>query len=571
MIRQTKFFASILCIVLIPASRLAGQDPFDLDEIRVVAPFEPSISDAFKITLNPSIDDTLDLKLDFTYLIQPKKILSLFELEPISPARMRGEPLTKLYRGFLKGGYGSYNTPYFEGFYNSLRSNNGSVGVHLKHHSSGGGIPEVAHNAYSENLARINGQRFFRNNNLDAGVGYERNVLHYYGFKRDDFEENSPVLDSIDKLTNNDIMQQFGLLSAHTAFGSNHADSARFRHLNRLDYHWLSDHFDAAEHHGHYQAHLGRDIAADPFNLADKQYFSLDMGAEYLHSMNLTDTANTYLIGLQPRLWSRYQNFQFYIGVNATFQIDTVSFFRAYPLVGAELNIVRNRLVAFIENSGHTEKHSMLTLHQVNPFINTSANPYAFMNVKYDVGGGLKGAIGDIIGYSLSLKRASIDNHPFFVNDTSTLLNNKFSVIYDNVSRFHIRANISAKFGERFYTTLTANHYQYSLENEMEAWHTPESTFSAHLKYNIQDKIILSSDVMARSQTYGRVFDSEGMPTAAIAHPFHVDANFGIEYRYTKRLSVFLNFSNVGNRSLERWMQYPSQGFNFLGGASFAF
>jgi len=239
-------------------------------------------------------------------------------------------------------------------------------------------------------------------------------------------------------------------------------------------------------------------------------------------------------------------------------------------LLGAELNIISNKLNAFIQLSGNTEKHSMLSLKGVNPFLNTNI-PYAFMNVKTDVGGGIKGAIGDIIGFSLSVNRAVIENHPFFVNDTSFVLNNRFSVVYDNVSRFNVRGNISAKFGERFSAAVTADHYQYGLTNETEAWHTPLNTISGSLRYSLQNKIIFSTEVFTRSKTVGRVFDENGEQSSAVAHPFHADINFGLEYRYTKNLSVFLNFSNVSNKSFERWLNYPTQRFNFLGGASFSF
>lgn len=570
MIRFTIIFLTTAYLMMLSSVRLPAQDPFDLDEVKVVAPYEPSISDAFMITLNPRIEDTLDITLDFAYSIQPRKIATSFELEPISPARMRGEPLTKLYRGLVKGGLGNYSTPYFEGFYNTLRSNNGSLGIHLKHHSSGGGIPDVAHNAFSNNFAAVQGQKFFRNNSLGGDLNYDRQVVHYYGFQRDDYAEDPVMLNFIDSLSNDDLRQQFDLLSANISFGTNQADSSRFRHTNGFGYRWLKDRFETTEHHILYNGHIGQNIAADPFGMADKQYFSLDVAGEFLNSTNRLDTSNTWLIGAQPRLWSRYNIFQFYIGVNAVFQIDTISYFRAYPLLGVQLDIMKNRLVAFLQLSGNTEKHSLQSLRQINPFVK-SGSSFAFMNIKSDIGGGLKGALGDIIGYSLSLNRAVIENHPFFVNDTASVLNNTFAVVYDDVSRFNLRANISAQFGERFSAMVTANHYQYGLSNESEAWHTPANTISAHVKYNIQDKIIFTSDVFARSETYGRVFNGQGDPTAVIAHPFHVDVNFGVEYRYTKKLSVFLNFANVGNNALERWLNYPSQGFNFLGGAAFSF
>ncbi len=157
-----------------------AQPPLNLDEIRVVAPYQPTLSDAFMIQMNPRIDDTLHIPLKFTYQVLPGKLRLAYRPDPIIPARMRGEPIPRLYRGHIRGGYGTQSTPYFEGFFHSLRSNEHALGLQLRHLSSGGGIEGFGPSAFSDNEARVNASRFFRRNTLDASLGYTRNVLHYY-------------------------------------------------------------------------------------------------------------------------------------------------------------------------------------------------------------------------------------------------------------------------------------------------------------------------------------------------------------------------------------------------------
>ena len=53
-------------VMLIASAPLFGQRPMDIEEIRVVAPYQPTVSDAFKINDNPRIDDTLQGKPSFT-------------------------------------------------------------------------------------------------------------------------------------------------------------------------------------------------------------------------------------------------------------------------------------------------------------------------------------------------------------------------------------------------------------------------------------------------------------------------------------------------------------------------
>jgi len=49
------------------------------------------------------------------------------------------------------------------------------------------------------------------------------------------------------------------------------------------------------------------------------------------------------------------------------------------------------------------------------------------------------------------------------------------------------------------------------------------------------------------------------------------DANLGLEYRYTKKLSAFINFNNIGAVRYQRWEDYPTQRFNVLGGLTYSF
>ena len=49
------------------------------------------------------------------------------------------------------------------------------------------------------------------------------------------------------------------------------------------------------------------------------------------------------------------------------------------------------------------------------------------------------------------------------------------------------------------------------------------------------------------------------------------DANLNVEYRYTKRLSAFVQFNNIGGINFEKYKDYPTQGFNVWCGLTYAF
>jgi hypothetical protein len=577
--RFSTIYIHLTCVFIILPSLFvlhAQAQEMDFEEVKVIAPYEPTISDAFKITFNPNIEDTMKVNIAFDYRINPQAIPVKFNMEPLTAARMRGEPLNKLYNGYVKAGLGSYVTPYGEAFYNTLRSNEYHYGVHLKHLSSAGQIDQYGDTGYSDNRINLFGKRFIRNHTLHAGLDYQRNMVHYYGFMPDTIRASAPLL--MDSLSKKDYRQRFNFVSPRIELSSNYLDSTKLQHRFNLQYHFLGDRYDASEQRVAFGTTLQKTLREDPMGFAEKQTFHLDLGVDYFNNRTLADTAHTALFKIAPTLSATFKDFDFYVGINASIQSDTASYMRFYPLAGAQIALINDVLFAYASLSGELTKNNMRELTMVNPFMQTSV-PYAFMNKKSEIRGGFKGSISSFAAYNISISNSTIENHPFFVTDFSNPLENQFMIVYDDIRLFNFRTEVFSNVGERLKVRFASDYFQYTLDNELQPWHEPTLKITLNLRYNIQDKIILSADAYARNSVYARINNPEYHPVnnpdlpykSEEIHGFHVDANIGVEYRYTKILSVFLNLNNVQNQSLERWYNYPSHRFNVLGGVTYAF
>lgn len=566
LIPRILMFSSL--VMLMDTTLVYGQRPIDIEEIRVVAPYQPTVSDAFKINDNPRIDDTLQARSTFVYSIRPRGLNTRFELEPLTAARMRGEPLAKLYQGHIRGGFGNYTTPYAEAFYNSLRSETYALGLHLKHRSSSGGLKDYGYNGYSDNLAHVYGKRFFGTNALQGGLRFDRNVIHYYGFKPGDYE-GTPIEPILDDMTSKDFRQRINQLNANIDFAGNRPDSARINFQSGLEYNWLTDRYHAVENNIRFKGKIGREFE-DPFATLDQLYFGLDLGTDFFSNRNPADTISNALISIFPKAMAKYQGLRLFAGIDINVQADTASYFRVYPSIGFEARLIDRYLIIQSEFSGGMQRHSLRELLRENPFM-TSSVPLAFQNTKMEIAAGIRGSFSDQFAYNLGLVSSRIENFPFFVTDTTSLLLNEFTLAYDNIRRMHVRGELFGQFGSRFNVRLSANYFQYNPEVELEAWHMPALVLGLNTKYSMQDKIILTADLSSRDKAYGRIFNELGNPEAIQLYNWHIDANLGIEYRYTRVLSFFLNFQNITNQSLERWMNYPSQKLNIMGGATWSF
>ncbi|HDP54735.1 MAG TPA: hypothetical protein ENN24_03505, partial [Bacteroidetes bacterium] len=65
-----------------------AQDDKLTKEVQVVRPYEPTISDAFKINELPKVDDTISVSPSFSYNLTMRPVAINFDVNPIPPARM---------------------------------------------------------------------------------------------------------------------------------------------------------------------------------------------------------------------------------------------------------------------------------------------------------------------------------------------------------------------------------------------------------------------------------------------------------------------------------------------------
>ena len=104
----------------------------------------------------------------------------------------------------------------------------------------------------------------------------------------------------------------------------------------------------------------------------------------------------------------------------------------------------------------------------------------------------------------------------------------------------------------------------------------PQVKLTLSANYNLRDKILLKVDLFYIDNQYAKTFvtdttSSTGRKPVATELKGVFDANLGLDYRYTKKLGFFLNFNNIANYRYSRWSNYPTQGFNLMGGLSYSF
>ena len=554
-----KLFSKVIIMLLlsIVINKVSFAQPGVIDNtVVVVAAYEPTISDAYKITFNPTMKDTVFETPKLSYGIESNSINTSITLDPIKAAKVVGEPVTKLYKNLIEAGFGNYTTPYFELFANSTRSKTDAFGAHIKYLSSTSSIKDYTSSDYSDLNMEVYGNKYLKKSTLDGEVFFSRDALNYYGYDHNDAALSNSIKDT---------KQRYALIGLNTSYYSNYVDSNSLDYKLTLGYSNLSDFYKSSENN----VKLGLDVDQNLklFKLANRQAIGLKADLDYYNNSTAGTTANTALVKLQPFVSAHLNEYMLYAGLSVNFVTGTESKLYIYPVIEGSLAVIPKVLKVFAGIKGEVTRNSFKSLSDENPYIETNT-PLGYANNKFEFYGGVHTSLTKTIDFTARLSTKSIDGFPLFVNDTNTGNTNKFTVVYDNITVFNINSEIQWRTSEKVTLLAVANWNQYST-NQIEAWHRPTLDAKFSVYYNISNKIITHLDIFAFDKMYARTFN-KGVAEASTINGM-VDFNMGIEYRINKIFSAFVNLNNFGTTQYYNFYNYPTQRFNMLAGLTYAF
>ena len=570
-------YISIFCALLIGISgALAQGDGNSFDQTQIITGDRTlSVEKAFKISETPNPIDIPVNVGNIKYQLLPKRPATALTVIPIEPARIKvREPLEQLYKGFVKGGAGTYATPYLEAYYTSGRERDLAYGVHLKHLSSNTSINNVAFSGYSENSMSVWGKKVFKEHSLQSKLGFDRNVFHYYGFDPQDQE-----------IEKEDIRQRFNLLTLENRWKSYYRDSSRVNHDVGFDVYHLGDRFDANE--------LGFKATADFRAYRGANYFTLNSGFDLVNykaagisafefmndSLDITtgaiDNSNAILFAV-PRILLRAKGLRASIGLGLYGQFDNQARFYAFPDAEVSYALFNNIFIPYLGINGKVNRNSYRSITEQNPFVLSQIGLENSIT-RFNVFGGVRGSISDHISFNTQVGFNKTDNTPLFVNDTLLSRENRFSVVYDEVSTFTMMGELTYQNNKKWHAGVRAEIYSYSTGVEDEAWHLPAHRISLNAGYNLFNKFEIGAQLawIGKRQVKS-LFEIPGdTPEEAgywkVELDPYLDLTLSAEYHYSSRLTAFIQAHNLTAARYDIYYRFPAQRAFILGGLKYAF
>lgn len=536
-----------------------------------------SVESAHRMSSQPKVLDTVFPSPTTNFPLLSLNYDPSFEVSKINPAKINfQQKLPQLYNGYARVGIGSILMPLAELYYNNGRNRKLNYGVHAQHISSFGKMRKLAPANFDRSslLAFVNIMEKRYSWNVESS--YKNQGLHFYGFPNEKANKDS-------------IAQRFNTFDINAGFRSHPKDSLGLKWKAKIDYRFFTDKKPKLDSLKDWKAM--------------ENYFSILTGAEYLwgteifaadlqlqhngykYGPSVNDTlggltgivTNNTTLSLRPSIstYSKNTKLKAKVGFDLTASFGAKNKVYLYPEAEVKYSLFNDILIPYIGVTGGLTQQTFKRLTDENEFVLSNVN---LVNESKLADGfvGIKGTLSKYIGFNAFVSYSHTKNKAFFVTDTLYSAGNRFRVIYDTVNTFKVEGALYFQMKEKFKIDLIGRYFSYSLKNNIFAWNLPQMQIILRGQYNIFDKFILNVDVnlegwrRAMVYTAGKnVFEENGQFGLKLG--FLADANIGFEYRYNKRISMFLNFNNVAAQRYKRWYNYPVQGFQAMLGATFRF
>ena len=461
---------------------------------------------------------------------------------------MPEEPLDKLYGNYLRIGGGNYAHSYLEAIASQKRSKNTDYGLHLKHNAFGSG--PVDNSGQSHNSLRAWGSQDRKKSIIGGQAYYQRERYNFYGYDQERFTD-------IDEDSIKQIFNQFGVA---LKLASND-DRSNLAYKTGLTYDYIGSELENSENS------VGLNGMAR-YELSKDRHINAD--AELVYA-NFSDSANSIgrtLVQLTGTYELTFEKFKANLGGRVAVDNDTInsSGFHLYPVARVEYYLVPEKFTLLAGVDGRMQPRTYRSFVNENPFL--VASPLlAHTNQKLNLYAGIAGTVTS--GLTAKLKVASLqyENLPLYVNDFVD--SSRFNVGYDTarVSVLESTLELAYQKSKVFQSGLSVTLSNYSMGAAEKPWHLPTFTAEIWGRYVHREKIGVGISIHHLSGIEAlnpNTLEAEALDAIT-------DVDLMLDYRFSKRISAFIEIDNILSQELPRYLYYPSRGLAVTGGVSFAF
>ena len=556
----------------------------DTEVVNVVKPYTPTISDAFKVKETPVLDDEGNTKKEtIKYNIFSFPVASTF-----TPSKGKAEGVEKeeeahLFNNYATFGGGNYGTFNGELFVNQDLGNNNYVGGMFRHLSSQGGIKnvELDNSFYDTSIDLTYGIRE-KDLSWNLDLGYQNQIYNWYGLPAS-FGSFLSANDKYNLIAGINPLQNYNNLY----LGSRIELQGSFVKEASLKFNHFSDAFGSSENRFYAKPSFEFDInetAVITNVIVDYVGGSFEKNYGNTNA-NLVKYGFTNF-GIAPSYVMQGDDWVLNIGVGLFYSLDLEkdsNSFLIYPKIDLSYKVVGDLMIFYAGAVGDLQQNTYADFVNENPFLSPTLDIKP-TDKQYDVFAGLKGKLANNVSYNLRASYVSERNKALFKSNDYTenssnegyAFGNSFQVVYDDMKTVSFYGELKADISDVVTFGVNGTFSSYTNEFQEEVWNLPAIKLSSTLDFNITEKWYSGVNVLYIGERKDQNFNTDIvyivvpdlLPTTLDSY---FDLNAHVGFKYSDRLSVFLRANNIINKSYQKWLDYPVQGFQVVIGANYKF
>jgi len=535
-------------------NELKGQDASKKDDkvfnesFDVITNIKPKISDATKIDVIPERES-----LKFSSKAEEKLVTVIYPFaiksskSKLMQLQVKAAKPESIPQSLIKGSIGNYSAINFEAYYNTVRNKDALFNLGAKVYSGKAGINFS--NFSNTDLALGVKKIISKSGYFLANGSFKYNQFHYYA---NQFLPDSIKSDNADKLKQNILVFGLGGDYFHQP-----KDTGKLLYSLGFKYYNLGDFFKLQENFISLRGQI-----KEPYRL---NLLVIDGGFDILNHGIVKSVFKT-ILRVDAKYQFKYEAINAELGFKTATETDSQSFFRFYPHLKADMELVEGRLSAFGLISGGLTTMTWNQLLSENQWLNTNQR-IANQNNKIVLEGGLKGRVDAKWWYLTKLSYKQVGNFYSYVN--TPFDSKKFILLYDqSTGIFNFNLESGYQLVDQFNLVAKFDYFNYQFRDSKlwsSAWMLPSITYQLNGNYKYDEQISFWGGVYGQGQRSAYIVNKLASINRTL--PAFVDINLGGQFNFNKSFGLYLEFKNILNKQYEQVNLYPVRGFQVLFGA----
>jgi hypothetical protein len=552
------------------------------EEVNVVKPYTPTISDAFKVSETPVLDEAENAKKEtIKYSIFSFPVASTFTPSKGKAEGVEKEKQSKLFHNYATIGGGNYGTLNAELFVNQDFNNNDYFGGMFRHLSSQGGIKDVElKDSYYDTAIDLTYGIREKDFSWNVDLGFNNQIYNWYGLP----------LNFVNALTPNDRANLIhGINPQHSYnnlyLGSKIELGGSFLKEASAKFNHFSDSYGSTENRFFVKPSF-------EFNISDKAV-KTNLIVDYLNGSFEKNYSNTNAVkygfanfGIAPSFVMNEDDWTVNIGLGLFYSLGTENNsnkFYVYPQINASLKVVGDLMIFYAGAEGNLEQNTYSDFVNSNPYLSPTLNIKP-TDKQYDIFAGLKGKLTNTVSYNLRASyvnekgKALFKSNDYNANSTNEnyAFGNSLQIVYDDVKIVSFYGELKADISDDIAFGIDGTFSSYTTDFQSEAWNLPAIKLNAKVDFNITKKWYAGANVFFVGerkdlQVNTGIFYIDAPTFNPVKLESYFDVNAHIGFKYSDRLTAFLRANNMANQAYQKWLNYPVQGFQVVLGANYKF